>query len=69
MEKERIALLTEVKNKNNEAIIKEKMHLTFSYRQQELVEDFSMVSDLQTRWLALFTDIYTRNVYVNFSTV
>ncbi|ROI42828.1 hypothetical protein DPX16_7105 [Anabarilius grahami] len=55
MEKERIALLTEVKNKNNEAVVKEKMHLTFSYRRQELVEDLPMVSDLQSRWPALFT--------------
>ncbi|XP_073803642.1 uncharacterized protein [Danio rerio] len=55
MEKERIALLTEVKKNNNEAVIKEKMHLTFSYRRQELVEDLPMVSDLQSRWPALFT--------------
>ncbi|XP_057190382.1 sterile alpha motif domain-containing protein 3 [Triplophysa rosa] len=55
MEKERIALLTEVKKKNNEAVIKEKMQLTFSYRRQELVEDMGMVSDLQSRWPALFT--------------
>ncbi len=50
MEKERIALLTEVKKKNNEAVIKKKMHLTFSYRRQELVEDLPMISDLQSRW-------------------
>ncbi len=69
MEKERIALLTEVKNKNNEAVIKEKIHFTFSYRRQELVEDLPMVSDLQSRWPALFTvnevsviDIYTINI-------
>ncbi|XP_016430365.1 uncharacterized protein LOC107757411 [Sinocyclocheilus rhinocerous] len=55
MEKERIALLTEVKKKNNEAVVKEKMHLTFSYRRQELVEDLPMVTDLQSRWPALFT--------------
>lgn len=69
MEKERIALLTEVKKKNNEAVVKEKMHLTFSYRRQELVEDLPMVSDLQSRWPALFTvnevsviDINTINI-------
>ncbi len=55
MEMEIIALLTEVKNKNNEAVVKEKMRLTFSYRRQELVEDLPMVSDLQSRWPALFT--------------
>jgi len=67
MEKEIIALLTEVKKKNNEAVVKEKMQLTFSYRRQELVEDLAVMSDLQSRWPALFTvnevsfiDIYTR---------
>lgn len=32
MEKERIALLTEVKKKNNKAVVKEKMLLTYTYR-------------------------------------
>lgn len=66
----RIALLSEVKKKNNEAVVKEKMHLTFSYRRQELVEDLPMVSDLQSRWPALFTvnevsviDVNTINIY------
>lgn len=70
MEKERIALLTEVKKKNNEAVVKEKMHLIFSYRWQELVEDLPMVSYLQSRWPALFTvnevsviDVNTINIY------
>ncbi|KAL1249185.1 hypothetical protein QQF64_020190 [Cirrhinus molitorella] len=31
------------------------MHLTFSYRWQELVEDLPVVYDLQSRWPALFT--------------
>ncbi|XP_076869961.1 uncharacterized protein LOC143521224 isoform X1 [Brachyhypopomus gauderio] len=55
LEKERVTLLNEVKKKNNEAVIREKMHQTFSYRRQEVVQDSPLVSDFQNRWPALFT--------------
>ena len=55
LEEERVALLTEVKKKNNEAVIKDKMHQTFSYRRLEVVQDMPMVAEFQNRWPALFT--------------
>ena len=47
--------MTEVKKKKNEAVIKDKMHQTFSYRRQEVVQDMPMVAEFQNRWPALFT--------------
>lgn len=55
LEDERVALLTEVKKRNNEAVIKQKMHKTFSYRRKEVVQDAPAVYDFVSRWPALFT--------------
>jgi len=55
LENEHVALLTEVKKRNNEAVLKEKMQRTFSYRRQEVVQDAPVISDLLNRWPALFT--------------
>lgn len=51
LELERVALLTEVKN--NEAVIKEKMQRSFSYRQQEVLQ-VPMIVEVRNRWPALF---------------
>ncbi|XP_052427891.1 uncharacterized protein LOC128021448 isoform X2 [Carassius gibelio] len=64
LEVERVALLTEVKKKNNETIIKEKMQRTFSYRRQEILQE-PMITEVRNRWPALFEveeneDINTR---------
>lgn len=55
LEEERVALLTEVKKRNNEAVIKQKMQKTFSYRRKEVVQDVPTVYDFVSRWPALFT--------------
>ncbi|KAM7405402.1 hypothetical protein PAMP_012667 [Pampus punctatissimus] len=55
LEEERVALLTEVKKRNNEAVIKQKMQKTFSYRRKEVVQDAPAVYDFVSRWPALFT--------------
>ncbi len=55
LENERVALLTEVKKRHNEAVVKEKMQKTFSYRRQEVVQGSPLVSELVNRWPALFT--------------
>lgn len=55
LEDERVALLTEVKKRNNVAVIKEKMQKTFSYRRQEVVQDAPLISEFVNRWPALFT--------------
>ncbi|KAI5611808.1 sterile alpha motif domain-containing protein 3-like, partial [Silurus asotus] len=53
LEVERVALLTEVKKKNNETVIKEKMQRTFSYRRQEILQE-PMITEVRNRWPALF---------------
>lgn len=53
LEAERAALLTEVKKQNNETVIKEKMHRTFSYRRQEILQE-PMITEVRNRWPALF---------------
>ena len=50
LENERVALLTEVKKRNNEAVLKEKMQRTFSYRRQEVVQDAPVISNFVNRW-------------------
>ncbi|KAL2089328.1 hypothetical protein ACEWY4_014016 [Coilia grayii] len=55
LEEEWVALLTEVKKRNNEAVIKQKMQKTFSYRRKEVVQDAPPVYNFVSRWPALFT--------------
>lgn len=55
LENERLSLLTEVKKRDNRAVIKHKMAKTFSLRRQEIVEKESGVEELRERWPALFT--------------
>lgn len=55
LEKERIALLSEIKKRDNEVVIKDKMQKTFSIRRLEIVEQRPMI-DIQKRWPALFQE-------------
>ncbi|XP_034082371.1 sterile alpha motif domain-containing protein 3-like isoform X2 [Gymnodraco acuticeps] len=55
LEKERVVLLTEVKKRNNDAVVKKKMQKTFAYRRQEIVQDAPVVAELVNKWPALFT--------------
>lgn len=54
LEDERIALLSEVKKRDNEAVIKAKMEKTFSHRRLEIVELRPMITEFKDRWPALF---------------
>nr|XP_046263321.1 uncharacterized protein LOC124068860 isoform X2 [Scatophagus argus]XP_046263322.1 uncharacterized protein LOC124068860 isoform X2 [Scatophagus argus]XP_046269583.1 uncharacterized protein LOC124072313 isoform X3 [Scatophagus argus]XP_046269585.1 uncharacterized protein LOC124072313 isoform X3 [Scatophagus argus] len=54
LENERIALLSELKKRDNEAVIKAKMEKTFSHRRLEVVEQRPMIGDFKNRWPALF---------------
>uniref|UniRef100_A0A8C5A1T8 Uncharacterized protein n=1 Tax=Gadus morhua TaxID=8049 RepID=A0A8C5A1T8_GADMO len=54
MEKERIELLTDVKMRNNERVITDKMACTFAYRRQEVVNQEPSIQDFKDRWPALF---------------
>ena len=54
MDKERIELLTDIKIRNNERVIAEKMARTFAYRRQEVVNQEPSIKDFKDRWPALF---------------
>ncbi|XP_061907038.1 uncharacterized protein LOC133652371 isoform X1 [Entelurus aequoreus] len=54
LESERIALLSEIKKRDNEVVIKAKMEKTFSHRRREVVEQRPMIEEFKNRWPALF---------------
>ena len=54
LEQERTSLLTEVKKRNNERTIREKMARTFQFRRQEIVDQKPAIENLMERWPALF---------------
>lgn len=56
LKKERLDLLQEIKKKNNEKIIREKMDKSFSYRRIEIVQQCPAVQELMKRWPALFSE-------------
>ncbi|KAK7929737.1 hypothetical protein WMY93_006132 [Mugilogobius chulae] len=55
LENERLSLLTDIKKRDNRAVIKDKMAKTFSLRRREIVEKELGVEELRERWPALFT--------------
>lgn len=54
LEQERIQLLTEVKKRDNEKVIKEKMSKTFALRRSEIINLSPSIEDIKARWPALF---------------
>lgn len=54
LEQERTLLLTEVKKRNNEKTIREKMARTFEFRRQEVLDQKPSIENLMERWPALF---------------
>ncbi|XP_050959743.1 uncharacterized protein LOC127161139 [Labeo rohita] len=69
LEKERVQLLTEIRKRNNDKIIKEKMERTFSYRRQEVVQKKPMVAEFKTRWPALFNVDEINSEFMRITTV
>ncbi|XP_016109761.1 uncharacterized protein [Sinocyclocheilus grahami] len=55
LESKRVSLLSEVKKRHNNAVIKERMAKTFAYKRQEVVRDKPMIAEIKTRWPGLFT--------------
>lgn len=53
-EQERIQLLTEVRKRDNNKLIKEKMAKTFAHRRNEIVKQSPTIEDIKARWPALF---------------
>ncbi|KAK1895821.1 DNA helicase/primase complex-associated protein [Dissostichus eleginoides] len=54
MEQERVALLSEVKKRNNVQTIRQKMGQTFAFRRQEIVNKKTSLHEMIERWPALF---------------
>ncbi|KAG1929083.1 sterile alpha motif domain-containing protein 3 [Pimephales promelas] len=69
LENERVALLNEVKMRNNYQIICEKMAKTFSFRRQEVVSHALSVSELKNRWPALFCADQINKEFTRITTV
>lgn len=53
LEREQLALLTEVRKRHNDQVVKEKM--AFACRRQEVVKDKPMIAEFKIRWPGLFT--------------
>ncbi|CAI5657329.1 unnamed protein product [Oreochromis niloticus] len=54
LELERISLLTELKKRNNEKTVREKMARTFEFRRKEVVDKKPDIKNLLERWPGLF---------------
>ncbi|XP_066504331.1 sterile alpha motif domain-containing protein 3-like [Hoplias malabaricus] len=69
LEQERLSLLSEVKKKNNEQMIKEKMEKTFAYRRQEVIENKPFIAEFKRRWPALFSEREVEAEFTRITTV
>ncbi|XP_063048688.1 uncharacterized protein LOC134442450 isoform X1 [Engraulis encrasicolus] len=69
LEMERQVLLKEVKKRNNEKIVREKMAKTFALRRQEIVEKQPRVEELQERWPAMFQEDEINAEFLRITTV
>ncbi|KAB5542335.1 hypothetical protein PHYPO_G00090480 [Pangasianodon hypophthalmus] len=66
LEKQRIALLSEMTKRNNKQVIKAQMDRTFAHRRHEVFEDLPFILEFKKRWPALFTE---REVSAEFSRI
>ncbi|KAL6473124.1 hypothetical protein MHYP_G00193120 [Metynnis hypsauchen] len=69
LEKLRLDLLSEVKKKNNEKLIAEKMSKTFSSRRLEVVSSSPAVQDVKERWPALFSEAQIKDEFRRITTI
>ncbi|CAL8270158.1 unnamed protein product [Arctogadus glacialis] len=69
LEKERVALLSENKKRNNDFVVTLKMENTFSYRRQEILEGEPLVTDFKSRSPALFNAKEINKEFHRISTV
>ncbi|KAL7842560.1 hypothetical protein SRHO_G00242490 [Serrasalmus rhombeus] len=69
LEQERLSLLSEVKRKNNQHVVKEKMERTFTYRRHEVIEDKPFIADFKERWPALFSEREVEAEFARITTV
>ena len=57
-------LLSDLKKRNNQGIMKRKMEKTFALRRHEVVRDAPMVEEFMARWPALFAVNEVRLIYM-----
>ncbi|XP_028434333.1 uncharacterized protein LOC114555819 [Perca flavescens] len=69
LEKEREHLLMEIKKKNNEKIIREKMERFFPYRRLEVVKHCPAVQNFMERWPALFCESQIKEEFRRITTI
>ncbi|KAG9280697.1 hypothetical protein AMEX_G3437 [Astyanax mexicanus] len=68
-ENERIELLTELKKRDNDTLIKEKMAKTFAHRRHEIINQTPSIEDVKTRWPALFKASHLQDEFHRITTV
>ncbi|KAL7837452.1 hypothetical protein SRHO_G00271630 [Serrasalmus rhombeus] len=69
LEQKRLSLLSEVKKKNKQQVVKEKMERTFAYRRHEVIEDKPFMADFKERWPALFSECEVEAEFARITTV
>ncbi|XP_076879072.1 sterile alpha motif domain-containing protein 3-like isoform X2 [Brachyhypopomus gauderio] len=68
-ENERIELLTELKKRENDTLIKEKMAKTFAHRRHEIINQTPSIEDIKARWPALFKASHLQDEFHRITTV
>ncbi|KAL4008579.1 hypothetical protein ACER0C_002431 [Sarotherodon galilaeus] len=69
LEMERLDLLKEMKKKNNERAINEKMEKSFAMRRKEVVKDCPAIQDLLERWPSLFCENQIKEEFKRITTI
>ncbi|CAI5669380.1 unnamed protein product [Oreochromis niloticus] len=69
LEMERLDLLKEMKKKNNERAINEKMEKSFAMRRTEVVKDCPAIQDLLERWPSLFCENQIKEEFKRITTI
>ncbi|XP_076743239.1 uncharacterized protein LOC143419755 [Maylandia zebra] len=69
LEMDRLDLLKEMKKKNNERAINEKMEKSFAMRRKEVVKDCPAIQDLLERWPSLFCENQIKEEFKQITTI
>ncbi|XP_026017031.1 uncharacterized protein LOC113018186 isoform X1 [Astatotilapia calliptera] len=69
LEMDRLDLLKEMKKKNNERAINEKMEKSFAMRRKEVVKDCPAIQDLLERWPSLFCENQIKEEFKRITTI
>ncbi|KAL7878798.1 hypothetical protein AOLI_G00097720 [Acnodon oligacanthus] len=69
LEKERVDLLHEIKKRDSDKFVGEKMEKTFSYQRLEVIKHCPAVPDVIKRWPALFSESQVKDEFRRITTV